>query len=98
MRSVNQNHGYFMATEQKLCVCLWIKGSVADSAAVQCHTGSTSGMFLGTEMGCGVSLAEPPLSAACQPALGTAHHRFTLGKEQLPVDDFRLVVSICPTV
>lgn len=95
--SLHQNHGYFMASERKLCVCLWIKGFVADSAAVQCHTGSTSGMFPSTEMGCGVSLAEPPLPVACQPALGTAYHRITLGKQHLPVDDFWLV-SICVTV
>lgn len=83
--SVNQKHGYFMVGEQvvRVCVCVctwvWIKGSTADSAAVQCHTGSHSGMFLRPGMGCGASLAEPLLPVPCQSALGTAHHRCTPG-------------------
>lgn len=89
-----------MASEQEVCVCLsvWIKGSMADSAVVQCHTGSPSGMFLSPGMGCGASLAEPPLPVPCQPALGTAHLRCTLGERQLPVNHFRLWVSFCHTV
>lgn len=39
--SVSQNHGYFTASELNLCVhvcvCLWIKASVADNTAAQCH-------------------------------------------------------------
>lgn len=73
-----------------VCTCMWIKGSMADSAAVQCHTGSPSGMFLSPGMGCGASLAEPPLPVACQPALGTAHHRYAPGEQQLPMDHIRL--------
>ena len=81
-----------------VCVSLWIKGSMADSAAVQCHTSSPSGMFLSAGMGFGASLAEPPLPLACQPVLGTAHHRCTLGEQTLPVDHIRPLVSICLTV
>lgn len=84
----------------KTCVCVsvWIKGSLADSAAVQCHTGSPSGMFLIPGMGRGASLAEPPLPLPCQPALGTTHLRCTLGERQLPVNHFRLRVSFCLSV
>ncbi|TKS81197.1 hypothetical protein D9C73_015302 [Collichthys lucidus] len=72
----------------RVSVC--IKGSTADSAAVQCHTGSPSGMFLIPGMGCGASLAEPPLPVPCQPALCTTHLRCTLGEQQLPANHFRL--------
>lgn len=85
-------------SKECVCVSVRIKGSTADSAAVQCHTGSPSGMFLSPGMGCGASLAEPPLPVPCQPALGTAHLRRTLGERQLPVNRFRLVVSFCLSV
>lgn len=70
----------------KKCVCVsgWIKGSVADSAEVQCHTGSPSGMFLIPGMGCWASLAELLLPVTCQCVLGTAHHRTAVSCGSFP--------------
>lgn len=98
VQSIRSTVTSWPVSKKCVCVSVWIKGSMADSAAVQCHTGSPSGMFLSPGMGCGASLAEPPLPVPCQPALGTAHLRCTLGERQLPVNHFRLWVSFCLSV
>lgn len=86
-----------MATEHKvfLCVSVWIKGSLADSAEVQCHTESPSGMFFSAGMGCSASLAEPPLPVTCQPALDTTHQKAAASCGSFLA--FRLSVSLCDT-
>lgn len=83
-----------MASEQEVCVCafVWIKGSMADSAEVQCHTG----MFLRKGMGCWASLAEPLLPVTCQPALGTAHHRAAASCGSFPAFSVRLSHCVTP--